>query len=287
VVISVLLGIIVFTVIGIMIFKEAVTFSTNLPDYWEQLQQFRTEHAKELPKSLDFLGEDAGSLLSGIELSKLSAIPNFLFKGVGSILGFLGQAILVFLLTLFMLLEQPGLYKRIVRSLGHDNILATTGIVTEVSAQIAGYLWVKFITVVGLAVVFTLGLLIGGIEFPYIWGPLAAILNLVPYAGTYLGVIPPMIMAYIQHGTILPVFWVFIFFMAVQFVESYIISPKLLGKQLNINLVAQWISMIYWGWLWGAAGVVLAVPITAALKVFCDHVEALHPFGILFAGDER
>jgi predicted PurR-regulated permease PerM len=96
-----------------------------------------------------------------------------------------------------------------------------------------------------------------------------------------------MITAYIQHNAILPVFWVFIFFMAVQFVESYIISPKLLGKQLNINLVAQWISMIYWGWLWGAAGVVLAVPITAALKVFCDHVEALHPFGILFAGDER
>jgi predicted PurR-regulated permease PerM len=75
--------------------------------------------------------------------------------------------------------------------------------------------------------------------------------------------------------------------MAVQFVESNIIVPKMLGRQLNINLLAQLISTIYWGWLWGAIGIVLAVPITAALKVICDHVEALHPIGILLSGDDN
>jgi len=51
--------------------------------------------------------------------------------------------------------------------------------------------------------------------------------------------------------------------------------------------LAQLISTIYWGWLWGALGIVLAVPITAAIKVFCDHVEALQPISILFSGDEN
>jgi len=287
VIIVVLLTTIVITTIGVLIFGEAVTLSTNLPAYWEQLDQLRTEHAKELPKSLEFLGEDIGKMLDKIDLSKLSAVPTFLFKGVSSIMSLLAQGMLVLMLTLFMLLEQPDLHRRTVRSLGRDNIPASTNLIDKVSQQIAGYLWVRFVVTAGLAIVFSIGLLIGGIKYAFIWGLLAALLNLVPYAGAYIGALPPMIMAYIQHGTLLSVVWVFVFFMAVQLVESNIISPKLFGKHLNINSLAQLISTIYWGWLWGALGVVLAVPITATLKVLCDHVEALHPIGILLEGDKQ
>ncbi len=285
--IIVLITTIALSAISALIISEAATLSTNLPTYWEQLQKFRTEHASGLPRFLDFLGVDFSNLLNRVDLSKLSAIPQFLFKGVGSVLSFLGQGILVLLLTLFMLLEQPGLHKRTVRSLGHDNMPATTNIIEKVSKQISGYLWVRFVVIIGLSIVFSLGLLVGGIKYAFIWGLLAALLNLVPYVGAYLGAIPPMIMAYIQHGTFISAVGVLVFFLAVHFVESSIISPRLFGKHLNINLLAQLISTIYWGWLWGALGVVLAVPITATLKVFCDHVEALHPIGILLAGDER
>lgn len=286
VMIIMLLAIITISAIGVLIISEVGALSVNLPAYWEQFQQLRAEHAKDLPKFLAFLGEDISSIFSKLDPSRLSEIPKFLFRGAGSILSFFGQAVMALLLTLFMLIEQPGLHRRTVNSLGQDSVVVTTRIITDVSTQLAGYLWVKFVTTIGLAIVFTLGLLIGGVKYPYIWGPLAAVLNLVPYAGAYVGAIPPMIMAYIQHGTYLSAVWVFVFFMAVQFVESNIISPKLFGKHLNINLLAQLISTIYWGWLWGALGIVLAVPITAALKVFCDHVEALHPIGILLSGDE-
>ena len=288
VIIVTLLAIAAITAIGMLILSEATAFWNNVPTYWEQLQQLRVEHAKELPKILDFLGQDSTSTQpNGIDVTKLSAIPKFLFKGVGTVLSLLGQAILAVLLTLFMLFEQPGFRKRIVRSLGSDNVSAATNIISQISAQISGYLWVRFVITVGLAIVFSIGLLIGGVKYPYVWGPLAAILNLVPYAGAYVGAIPPMIMAYIQHGSILPSVWVFVFFMVVQFIESNIVAPKMFGRQLNINLLAQLISTIYWGWLWGAIGIVLAVPITAALKVICDHVEALHPIGILLSGDDN
>ncbi len=289
VIIIMLLAIIALTAIGMLIYSEAVTFSDNLPSYWDKFQKLRTEHAAELPKFLSFLGQDSTgtTLMDGVDVTKLSAIPKFFFKGVGSVLSFFGQAILVVLLTLFMLIEQRGFRKRIVRSLGTDNVTATTTIVSKISAQIAGYLWVRFLVTVALAIIFSVGLLIGGINYPYVWGPLAALLNLVPYVGAYIGAAPPMIMAYVQHGTLWPSLWVLVFFMAVQFVESNLITPRLLGKQLNINLLAQLISTIYWGWLWGAIGIVLAVPITATLKVVCDHVEALHPIGILLSGDDN
>jgi len=194
VIITMLVAIIALAAFGKLIMGEVCKFSTNLPVYWEQLQQLRAEHAKDLPKFLGFLGEDPNSILRRLDLSKLSAISKFFFKGVGSILGFTGQVILALLLTLFMLIEQPGLHKRMVRSLGHDSIYATTSIIAEVSEQVAGYLWVRFVITIGLAVVFTIGLMIGGVNYPYIWGPLAAVLNLVPYVGAYAGAIPPMIM---------------------------------------------------------------------------------------------
>jgi AI-2 transport protein TqsA len=65
-----------------------------------------------------------------------------------------------------------------------------------------------------------------------------------------------------------------------------VITPKLLGNQLNVSLLAQLIATIFWGWLWGAIGIVLAVPITAALKVVCDNIDSLKPIGVMLSGDK-
>lgn len=287
VIIVMLLAIIALSAIGLLIYSEAVSFSANLPEYWDKFQKMRTDNADKMPEIVKLIFPDQGtSLLDKIDVTKLSAIPKYFFKGVGSILTFFGQTVLIVMLSLFMLVEQRGISRRSMRVFGRDNVSATSNIISQISTQIAGYLWVRFVITIGLAIVFSLGLLIGGVSYPYVWGPLAAILNLVPYAGAYVGAVPPMIMAYVQFGSIWSSIWVLVFFMAVQFVESNLIAPKLLGKQLNINLLAQLISTIYWGWLWGAVGIVLAVPITAALKVVCDHVEALHPIGTLLSGDE-
>jgi predicted PurR-regulated permease PerM len=125
------------------------------------------------------------------------------------------------------------------------------------------------------------------VKYAYIWGPLAAILNLVPYVGAYVGAVPPMIMALVQFNSVTAVVLVFVFFMAVQFVESNIVTPRMLQGSLNISLLAQLISTLYWGWLWGAIGIILAVPITAALKVLCDNIDSLKPLGIMLSGDDR
>ena len=131
---------------------------------------------------------------------------------------------------------------------------------------------------------FTIGLLILGINYAYIWGPLAGAFSLVPIIGAYVGAVPPMIVAAIQNNSVLWALWVLILFMVVQFVESYVVTPKLVGDSANLNLTTVMVSTILWGWMWGMIGIILAVPMTAALKVICSHIEPLNPIARILTG---
>ncbi len=283
----VLLSVVLLSLVGLLIYDQGSELVSSVPEYWGQFQELRVQKLPDMPAFLDTLvNSNVDELLKKIDVTSLSSVPKYFFKGVGSVLSFIGQVVLVFLLTIFVLIEQPAYHRRLKNIFGAGRATATTGMVEQVSNRIAGYIWVRFITTVGLAVVFTVGLLIGGVKYAYIWGPLAAILNLVPYVGAFVGAVPPMIMALVQFNSVFAVLMVLGFIMAVQFVESNIIMPRMLQGSLNISLLAQLVSTIYWGWLWGAVGIILAVPITAALKVFCDNVESLKPVGILLSGDE-
>lgn len=282
-----LLAMVVLALIGLLIYGQAMQFASNVPGHWEQFQKMRAAKFTNLPPWLsDLVNTKLDEVLSKIDLGSLSTIPRFIFKGVGSVFSFLGQAVLVFLLTLFVLIEQPAYNRRLKSLFGQEQTEATAAIIGDVSNRIAGYIWQRFLITVALAIVFTVGLLIGGVDYAYIWGPLAALLNLVPYVGAYIGAVPPAIMAYLQFNSIVAVVLVVAFFMAVQFVESNIITPRMLQGSLNISLLAQLVSTLYWGWLWGAIGIILAVPITAALKVFCDNIESLRPIGVMLSGDD-
>ena len=178
------------------------------------------------------------------------------------------------------------LKEKLIKAFGKSEKETARNILSEVNKQISGFLLVKFGTSAGLAVIFTVGLLIIGVNYAYIWGPLAGLLNLIPYIGPIIGAIPPLIVAGVQFGAIMPVIWVLLLFLIFQNLEGNIISPKLMGDKLNLNPLAILVSVMFWTWLWGAIGIILAIPITASLKVVCDNVESLEPIGILLGGSK-
>jgi predicted PurR-regulated permease PerM len=141
------------------------------------------------------------------------------------------------------------------------------------------------LTTVALAIIFTVGLLIFDVSYAYVWGPLAGVLNLIPYIGAFIGMIPPVLVAAIQTGGITTPLWILLFMVVVQLLESNVVTPKLVGGKVNLNMLAVLLATVYWGWLWGMLGVLLAVPITAAVKVICSHIEPLRPIAVLLGGE--
>ena len=130
-----------------------------------------------------------------------------------------------------------------------------------------------FISVCSMAV---FGLM--GLPYFYFIGVVSGFLSLIPYLGVMLALIPPLFVD-LGHITLPTVIGVIISVIGLHMVAMNVLYPKILGKRMRLNPLALTISLLFWGWMWGAAGLILSVPITGAAKIICDHIDRLRPFG--------
>ena len=280
-----LLGLFIF--LGIILGSQIANFSAQLPQYKEQIISTINHWNSELG---DFLSKIPGNFKPPENLppdtGKLEALGRYLIKGLTSITNFFIGVVLIFFLVLFMLLDAKAFEKRIKLIFGESHAEATEAIIEKINAQLKGFIQARFYIFLILSTVITIGLLIMGIQYAYIWGPLAGLLNIIPYVGALIGAVPPVIVAGVQYTSILRMIYVAAFFLVIQNIEGNYITPKLTSGFVDLNAVTVLISLMYWGWLWGIVGLLVAVPITAAIKVICDHIESLRPIGIMM-GIER
>jgi AI-2 transport protein TqsA len=268
-------------IIGYLLLAQANSLIQQLPTYWDSLVQF---FSSIFDKYKTFLPQEGQLNLRSLQLNNFSGISQYLMRGISSTISIFFSLFLILFLTFFILNDQDMLKEKLIQAFGKSEKETAKNILAEINKQIRGFLLVKFGTSTSLAIIFTLGLLIIGVDYAYIWGPLAGLLNLIPYVGSIVGAIPPLIVAGVQFKAIMPVVWVLLLFAFFQNLEGNIISPKLIGDKLNLSPLAILISVMFWTWLWGAIGIILAIPITASIKVICDNVESLEPIGILLGG---
>lgn len=132
-----------------------------------------------------------------------------------------------------------------------------------------------------LAIFNSLGLLIIGIPHAIFFGVAAAILNIIPYIGVIIGASIPIIIALLTKDSLWYAFFVLIWFMLVQFVEGNLLTPNIVGKKVRINPFAAILALITGGLLFGIMGIIFALPIMAIIKIVCDEVDSLKPFGYI------
>jgi predicted PurR-regulated permease PerM len=118
-----------------------------------------------------------------------------------------------------------------------------------------------------------------GLDFPFLTGLVSGLCNLVPYLGAVMSWAPPLFIGLKQYHTLTPYLGIFAVLTAFHIVTANLLIPALVGWRVRLNALALTVSLLFWGWLWGAMGLILAIPITAVLKVICDHVERLQPVG--------
>jgi predicted PurR-regulated permease PerM len=118
-----------------------------------------------------------------------------------------------------------------------------------------------------------------GLEFPFLTALVSGICNLVPYIGVILSWIPPVLIGVTQFHTISPFVGILVMLTLFHIVAANLLVPALVGWRVRLNALALTVSLLFWGWIWGAMGLILAIPITAVIKVICDHVESWQPVG--------
>lgn len=208
---------------------------------------------------------------------------SYIAGGLSGLVGFLAQALTCIFVLFFMLVEAPSIRAKII------NIMGTTPhrremvleVMQNVNRDVQRYLFNRFATNSVLALAAMLCYWIYGLNYVLLLGILAGLFNFVPYVGPVVGAIFPALVAYIQFGNIESVVWVLVIYAALTGIEGNIITPVVLGRHLELNSLAVMLALVFWGWLWGAIGMLLAIPMLAALKAVAMHVEDLRPVGEL------
>ncbi|QGY47666.1 AI-2E family transporter [Maribellus comscasis] len=184
----------------------------------------------------------------------------------------------------FLLFYRTKTARFIFRITPREKRPTTLHILREISTVTTKYLGGLFLVVTILAVLNSLGLFIIGIKHALVFGVLAAFLNLIPYAGTFLGgFIPFAYVFFIDPNPFAPMLKIAALFVVIQFIENNLLTPNIVGNSIKINPLAIILSLLFANMVWGIAGMLVVVPVLATVKVIMRNIENLKPYAFLIS----
>lgn len=245
-----------------------------------QLQRYANDHLHIDPqrvvaegrKYLTSLLSNAGTILTSTvlattnTLSTIALLPLFIF---------------------FFLLYRDFFKSFFYKIVGHTRRTKVDTVLSQIYNVVKDYLVGLVLVIAIVGVMNTVGLLILGVEYAVFFGFLGAFMILVPYIGIAIGSVLPALFALGTHPNPLVALGVVGVFLFVQILEGNFITPYIVGSKVSINPLAAVIVLILWGQLWGLPGLILALPLTAILKVIFDSIDDLKPYGFLLGEAEK
>lgn len=214
-----------------------------------------------------------------VEVAASHPVRDALFDKLSSLYTFLLAATFVPFLLFFMLAAKRQLWHATMQLFPptqRTQVKQTLSDVTQVlRSYVIGTALVALILVVS-SWLFFWGI---GLDFPFLTGLVSGLFNLVPYLGVVLSWTPPLLIGLKQFHTVGPFLGIFAMLAFLHLITANFLIPALIGWRVRLNALALTVALLFWGWLWGAVGLILAIPITAVIKVICDHVEGWQPVG--------
>jgi len=193
----------------------------------------------------------------------------------------LSHVFLVPFIVFFILIARDDLKDKTANIFGKENRASTLEAIHQIQKQLIGFLAGNFIAVIVLWLITILGFWALGVDYAVLNAAIFAVLNIIPVIGPVLGLIPPVLLVFLETESLLTPGLVIGYGLLTHLIYANIFLPKMVGSRVRLNPTAIMIAMVYWGWLWGVTGLILAIPLVATLKTICDHVEPWKPFGEL------
>ena len=225
----------------------------------------------------------------GAEVQKVEVVQpafdakSYLYWGGLNLLAAAGQFAVILFLVYFFLVT-GDLYKRKIVKIAGPALWQkklTVQILDEINTQISNFIRVQILTSALVAVATMLALWFFGVEQFVIWGLLAGIFNSIPYLGPILVSGGLAIVSFMQFDDVARSLTVAGVAFLITSLEGFLLTPALMGRAAQMNPVAIFVGLLFWGWLWGVWGTILAVPMLMMMKAVCDHIEELRPIGEL------
>jgi len=197
------------------------------------------------------------------------------------VVGPLETTVIVFIVTIFTLLQREDLRDRFIRLAGSGDLHRTTLAIDDAGQRLSRYFVSQFMVNATFGLVITLGLWAIGVPSPGVWGGLAGVLRFVPYIGALLAALAPIALAAAIDPGWSMVIMVAGLFVIVEPLVAYVVEPLVYGHSTGLSPVAVIVAAVFWTWMWGPIGLILSTPITLCLVVMGRHVKSLEFIDVL------
>lgn len=206
-----------------------------------------------------------------INLFEPGSIIDLANRAVRGVAAALSNALIVVFITTFILLEAASFRDKLRLAFGN---LAWANRLGRVTLELRRYLVIKFWISLATGVWLGLWMWLLGLDFAFLWGVTAFALNFIPNIGSILASIPPMALGLLQGGPFLALM-VGVAYLTVNMLLGNLLEPQLQGRSLGLSTLVVFLSLMFWGWLFGPVGMLLSVPLTTAAKIVFEHIDAL------------
>lgn len=253
-----------FLLVGLLLGSSIRTFSANLPAYEQRMKLLIGGSLSWLDGMGWGIDLSTDSLLGYLDPGQLADFAGILVAAIGNLLS---DTMFVLLATIFMLAEAAGLPRKLQVAFGPTTKLERFG---GVIGDLQNYLAIKTRISVTSGVLSGLLCWLVGVDYPLLWGVLAFLLNYVPTLGSVIALTPPTVLAFLllgwQHGLAL-----LAGYLTIEMVMGNVIEPRVMGKTLGLSTLVVFLSLVFWGWIWGPIGMFLSVPLTMVVKILLEH----------------
>jgi predicted PurR-regulated permease PerM len=274
------------SVLGLLTF-----FSTELVSLSNQLSEFESKVIAVLSSVLLYLNDNLGFIGNITQEEVIDSARDWLRKSGAALIGstfggtggFLTGLFTVLVYTFLILIYRSGLVRGVLLFTSDSNRATALEMLRNIQKVGQRYLSGMITLIIILGLSNSIGLWIIGLDSPFLFGFLAATLSIIPYVGTILGAILPIIYALISQDSMWMPLAVAGLFWVIQLIESNFLSPKIVGSSVNVNALAAILSLLVGAAIWGIAGMILFLPFMAMLKVICEYVDPLKPIGLMIS----
>jgi len=282
--------------IGYVVFGQFADLSTELTRYTSSMRRKVADLRpandatfRQLTRTVDRVTEQLDDNIADLRraqpvrvIEPRSSVQR-LRESAGTIFEPIASTIIVIALVAFMLGQREDLRDRFIRLLGSESVSLTTRLLDEAAYRVSQFLlWQMLINVI-FGTLVAAGLYWIGVPYAALWGGFTAVLRFVPYVGTLLSVLMPASIAFATFPGWSETAQTLALFMALDFITAWFVEPLVFGRRTGVSSFALLVSALFWIWVWGPVGLLLATPLTVCIAVLGRNVRSLRFLAVIFA----
>jgi len=282
--ISLLLVFAILWSLGLLVYASVASFVEGFPKYQSKFHDLYMSTIE----SLKIPHEQVKVYIQQVKWADVwenLSLTSFVTSTVGSFISFLTNLFFVLLFTIYIVLGKEHFRSKLDQSFAPERAERIADIFKNINLGVQKYLVTKLLVSLGTGILVAAILSIFGVDFALVWGLLTFLLNFIPNIGSVIATIPPILLAFLQYGSVFPGLWVAILLIGTQVTMGNVVEPRVMGKSLNLSPLVVIVSLVFWGFIWGPVGMVLAVPISSTIQIVCGNIDSLKPVSALMGGE--